>query len=116
MVMTVIDEYLKNVSASHRVVLERVREIIKLAVPEAEETISYGIPAFKYKNKNLIYFAAFKNHMSVFPTAGPTESIKDKLTGFKVTKGTIQFTLDNVLPEPVLKELVAIRIREIDGK
>jgi uncharacterized protein YdhG (YjbR/CyaY superfamily) len=112
--MSVIDDYLKNVSAPERADLERIRRIVKSATPEAEEIISYGMPGFKYRNKPLIWFAAFKNHLSIFPTAGPIEQMRRQLEGFKLSKGTIQFTLEKPLPDPLIKELVRLRMNQID--
>jgi uncharacterized protein YdhG (YjbR/CyaY superfamily) len=114
--MSVIDDYLSNVPEPHKSELERIRQIVKQVVPEAQETISYGMPAFKYKNKPLIYFAAFKNHMSIFPTSGPTEELKDKLKSYKTSKGTIQFTVDKPLPESLITDILLIRQAIISKK
>lgn len=114
--MNVIDEYLKTVTPSQKKELERVREIVKKTVPEAEEVIGYGMPTFKYKGKNLMHIAAFKNHMSIFPTANPIGELEEKLSKFKVAKGTIQFTEDNIVPEQLIKELLRIRIDDIERK
>lgn len=111
--MTVIDEYLKNVSFPQREELERVRKIIKQLVPDAEESISYGMPVFKYNNQYLIWFAAFKDHMSIFPMPSSIEAMGDKLSKFKTSKGTIQFTLDNPIPEPLLKEIILSRLKSV---
>jgi uncharacterized protein YdhG (YjbR/CyaY superfamily) len=74
------------------------------------------MPAFKYKKRPLVYYAAFKNHLSLFPTSGPTETLKSKLTGYKVSKGTIQFTTENPLPDTLIKEIILARKSEIDAK
>src|SRR5690348_13559001 len=97
--MSVIDDYLSDVSQQQRQQLERIRKIVKKTAPDVEEVISYGIPAFKYEGKYLIGFAAFKDHMSLFPTAGPIEALKHKLGTFKISKGTIQFSVNNPVPE-----------------
>jgi uncharacterized protein YdhG (YjbR/CyaY superfamily) len=112
--MTVVDTYLKKVSVPQRTELERIRKIIKKAVPDAEECISYGMPAFKYKKKYLIGYAAFAHHMSVFPASNPIEVMADKLKDFKLSKGTVQFTLEYPIPASIIQELVAIRIRDIE--
>src|ERR1051326_4167101 len=104
--MSVIDDYLKNVSELQKQQLGRIRKIIKRTLPEAEEVISYGIPAFKYKGKYVIGFAAFKDHMSLFPTSRPIEEMKEKLAKFKLSKGTIQFTADDPIPVVIIKELI----------
>ena len=105
--MTVIDEYLDTLPGPQKAELERVRSIIKRAAPAAEEAISYGVPAFRQNNKYLIGFSAFKDHMSVFPGSEAIAMLKDELKKFKLSKGTIQFTLENPLPEPLLKKIVA---------
>ena len=112
--MSAIDTYLKNIPVGQRAELERIRVIIKKAVPDAEECISYGMPAFKYKKKYLIGYAAFTHHMSLFPAANPVAVMKDKLQDFKLSKGTIQFTLDHPISDSIIQELVAIRIRDIE--
>lgn len=111
--MSVIDDYLKEVSGPQKQQLERIRQTVKQTVPDATEVISYGIPAFKYDNKYLIGFAAFKDHMSIFPASGPIAVLKEKLSNYKLSKGTIQFTIDNPVPKSIIVELVNIRIADI---
>ncbi len=111
--MSVIDDYLKNVAEPQKAELERVRQIIKQTVPEAEEVISYAMPGFKYKSKYLITFAAFKDHMSLFPGAEAIATLGKKLDGYKTSKGTVQFTLEKPLPEAVVKELALVRAAAI---
>jgi uncharacterized protein YdhG (YjbR/CyaY superfamily) len=111
--MSVIDDFLKDVPKPQRNELERVRQIVGETVPDAEETLSYGMPAFKYKGKPLLYFNAFKDHMSIFPTSKPTEVLQDKLKDYKVSKGTIQFTIEKPLPKELIKEVLEVRLAEI---
>jgi len=114
--MNPIDKYLADTPADQRAALERVRTIAKKHIPEVEEGISYGLPTLKYKGKYVIYFGAFKNHLSLFP--GPrTDTVKKMLDAgkFKMAKGTIQFTPDNPVPEDVIKELVQARVKELQG-
>lgn len=112
--MSVIDDYLQSVDPQQRAELERIRNIVREIAPEAEEVISYKIPAFKYKGEPLVYFTAFKDHLSLFPTSEPVEQLKNKLQDYKISRGTIQFTLDNPLPESLIKELVRIRLSTIN--
>ena len=105
--MPTVDEYLQALTPGQREQFERVREIVGRLVPGAEETISYSIPTFKYRGKYLIYFAAFKNHMSVYPTVGAVEATKG-------TKGTYQFTEDDPVPEDVVVRIVSQRKATID--
>jgi uncharacterized protein YdhG (YjbR/CyaY superfamily) len=111
--MSAIDDYLNNVPELERAELERVRQIVRGHVPEAEEVISYGMPGFKYKGKYLLGLAAFKDHLSLFPTAHPVEILKHKLGEFEVSKGTIQFTIHHPIPDELIKELVDVRQRDI---
>jgi len=111
--MSLIDDYLKNVTEPQKSQLERVRTIIKDLLPGAEEVISYGMPGFKYHGKYVIGFAAFKDHLSLFPTAEPIEVLKDRLKDYKLAKGTIQFTVDTPVPQEIIEELVKIRLTSI---
>jgi uncharacterized protein YdhG (YjbR/CyaY superfamily) len=112
--MPTVDEYLAEVPTVQKEVLLHIRSFVKQLVPDAEESISYMMPAFKYKQRPLLYYAAFKNHLSVFPTSGPTETLKDKLQAFTITKGTVQFTLEKPLPDSLLQEIILTRKHEID--
>jgi uncharacterized protein YdhG (YjbR/CyaY superfamily) len=111
--MSVIDAYLAKIDEPQRAELERIRQIVKLTLPEAEEVITYGMPGFNYKQKYLVSFNALKDHLSLFPAARPIEQLKDKLQGFSLSKGTIRFTLDNPLPESLIKEIIRIRAKDI---
>ncbi|HEY1074919.1 MAG TPA: DUF1801 domain-containing protein [Patescibacteria group bacterium] len=111
--MSIIDTYLEKVSEPEKIALERVRKIIKKTVPDAEESISYGMPAFKYKKKYLVAFCEFKDHMSLFPGSEAIEKFKAKLEGYKLSKGTIQFTLEHPLSETLIREIVLSRVDDI---
>ena len=113
--MTVIDEYLDKLAPPQKEELQRIRDVVNKTVPEATETISYGIPTFQYKGKYLIGFYVYKNHMSLFPTPKPIESMKNKLGDYKLSKGTIQFTLAKLIPEPVIRNLILYRVDQIDN-
>jgi uncharacterized protein YdhG (YjbR/CyaY superfamily) len=107
--MSVINDYLANVAQPQKAEIERIRTIVHKTVPDAVEVITYGMPGFKYKNKYLIAFAPFKDHMSLFPGAGAIEALKDKLATYKLSKGTIQFTTENPIPESLLIEIILVR-------
>lgn len=109
--MTVIDDFLKDTPAAQRTVLEHVRSVAKRMIPEAEEAISYGIPVIKHKGKYVIGFAPFKDHMSIFPGALAVETVKDRLTGYKIAKGTIQFNVEKPIPDTLLKEIITICLK-----
>jgi uncharacterized protein YdhG (YjbR/CyaY superfamily) len=108
-----VDEYLAGVPEPARSTLIKVRAAIRSAMPaEATEAISYQMPAFKYKGRPLLWFAAFSNHCSLFPTASVIEAIKNELKGFSISKGTIQFPVDKPLPAALLKKMVKLRIAQ----
>jgi uncharacterized protein YdhG (YjbR/CyaY superfamily) len=111
-----VDEYLERVPEPSRTTLNKVREVIhSVAPPEATEGISYGIPMFKYKGM-LAGFAAFSDHCSLFPGAGPTVEFENELRTFQTSKGTIRFTPDKPLPTTLLKKIVKARIAENERK
>lgn len=106
-----IDEYLGRVPAESRAALEQLRRTISSIVPESVETISYEIPTFKLNGRMLVSFAAFSEHCSFFPGAGPVDVHKDDLKSFPTSKGTIRFTPDRPLSPALIKKLVKTRIK-----
>ncbi len=111
-----VDEYLARLPEPSRGALQRVRMIVRDVIPpEATEAISYGIPTFKY-NGMLMSFAAFSDHCSVFPGAGPIEEFQKDLKNFRTAKGTIQFAPEKPLPSSLLKKLVKARMEENERK
>jgi uncharacterized protein YdhG (YjbR/CyaY superfamily) len=111
-----VDEYLARVPEPARRTLNKIRAAICAAAPrDATETISYGIPAFKYKEM-LIWFAAFSDHCSLFPTAAVIEMFKNELKGYSTSKGTIHFPTDKPLPAALVKKMVKARVAQIENK
>lgn len=111
-----IEEYLADVPEPARSTLNKLRATIRSAAPpEATETISYRIPAFKHKGV-LVWFAAFSNHCSLFPTASVVEAFENELTGYSISKGTIQFPNDKPLPTALIKKLVKARVAQKESK
>jgi uncharacterized protein YdhG (YjbR/CyaY superfamily) len=111
-----VDEYLAGVPEPARSTLNKMRAAIRSAVPpEATETISYGMPAFKHKGV-LVWFAAFSTHCSLFPTAAVIETFKNELKGFSTSKGTIHFPTDKPLPTALVKKLVKARVAQNESK
>lgn len=107
-----VEEYLLSVPSGARSAFIQLRKAIQSAVPrEAVETISYRIPAFK-DDGMLVWFAAFSNHCSLFPTAAVIEAFKDELKGFATSKGTIHFPVDKPIPAALVKKLVKARVAE----
>jgi uncharacterized protein YdhG (YjbR/CyaY superfamily) len=111
-----IDEYLAGIPEPGRSTLKKIRAAISSAVPpEATETISYRIPAFKYKGI-LVWFAAFSDHCSLFPTASIVEAFKNELKGYSISKGTIHFPVDQPLPAALVKKIVKARVAQKEKK
>jgi uncharacterized protein YdhG (YjbR/CyaY superfamily) len=109
-------EYLARVPEPARRTLKKIRAAIRSAAPpEATEVISYGIPAFKHKGV-LVWYAAFSNHCSLFPTGAVIEAFKNELNGFTISKGTIQFPVDKPLPLGLVKKLVKARVAQVEHK
>ncbi len=104
-----VDAYMKILPADVRAALEKLRAQIKAAAPKAEESISYGMPAYKHKGP-LVYFAAFKNHCSFFPGSSSILANTEGLKDFKVSKGTIQFTPEKPIPASLIKSIVKERV------
>jgi uncharacterized protein YdhG (YjbR/CyaY superfamily) len=111
-----VDEYLAGVPEPARTTLQRIRAVIRSAVPrEASEIISYRMPAFKH-NGVLVWFAAFSKHCSLFPTASVIEELKNELKGYATSKGTIQFPVNKPLPAALLRKLVKTRVAQMENK
>ena len=111
-----VDAYLASVPEPARSTLNKVRAGIRAVVPaETTEVISYRIPAFRYKGV-LVWYAAFSDHCSLFPTASVIKKFQDDLKNFRVSKGTIHFPVDKPLPAALLKRMVKARIAEIESK
>lgn len=105
-----VDDYLLNQTPELVERLYTLRNLILEVCPEAQESISYGMPAYKYKKKPLCYFGVFKNHIGFFPTAAPVAKFEKELAGFKCSKGTVQLPMTGDLPLELLKKLVAFRM------
>lgn len=106
-----IDEYIAGFPKNVREILEQVRATIKKAAPTAEETIKYGMPTFTL-NGNLVFFAAFKNHLGFYALPTGNEAFKAELTAYKQGKGSIQFPLDRPVPFDLITKIVKFRVKE----
>lgn len=106
-----IDDYIKTFPKDVQKKLESIRQTIKKSAPGAEEMISYQIPTFKF-NGPLIYFAGFKNHVSVYPAPRSVPEFNKELSAYKGGKGTIQFPLDKPIPLSLIKKIVKYRLKE----
>jgi uncharacterized protein YdhG (YjbR/CyaY superfamily) len=111
-----VDDYLSNLDAETRAAFERIRSVAVEVAPDADQGTSYAMPALKYKQKPLLGFAAAKRHLSIFPFSSRViDAVRDRLTGFDLSKGTIRFSVDKPLPDDVVRDVVELRVAEIDG-
>ncbi|UOO38238.1 DUF1801 domain-containing protein [Oscillospiraceae bacterium CM] len=112
---TTIDAYMSEFPAEIQARLSEMRRIIHEEAPQATEKISYRMPTFYYFG-NLVHFAAFKKHIGFFPGADGIEMFKDKLTAYSWSKGGVQFPYEKPLPEALIREIVAFRLRQNEMK
>ncbi len=108
---TTVDEYIAAQPPGVRAGLKLLRETIKKAAPQAEELISYRIPAFKFHGM-LVYYAVFKNHYGLYALANTIKVFGDKLKAYELSKGTIRFPLDEPIPVKLVTEIVKFRVKE----
>lgn len=107
-----IDEYIATFPEDVQKILRQVRETIKAAAPEAGEKISYGIPTFTLNSKYLIYFAGWKNHISIYPIPSGTEAFNKEVSQYVEGKGTLKFPMDKPLPLNLIGKIVKFRVAE----
>lgn len=106
-----IDQYITGFPEDTQKLLKKVRATIRKSAPEAEETISYGIPTFNLKGK-LVHFAAFKSHIGFYPTSSGIEAFRKELSPYKGAKGSVQFPLGTTLHFNLISKIVKFRVRE----
>lgn len=109
-----VDEYLGVLDPARRAQLERIRSLVKKLVPDTQETMSYGMPTLKYKDRALVYFTASRRHMSFYPSSWAIEELRDRLEDYTTTAHAIQFTLVKPLPDDLISDLVRAHQRAID--
>src|ERR1019366_10393555 len=108
-----VDRCLADVEEPKRSTLQRLRQTILEVVPEFEEGISYGVPAFRLKGKVIAGFAAFKNHLSYLPHSGSVfPALQDEVAPYKTSSGALQFPIDSPLPKPLVERLVSVRMSQ----
>jgi uncharacterized protein YdhG (YjbR/CyaY superfamily) len=112
-----VDRYLDGLDEPKRSTLATLRRTIHAVVPEAEEVISYRVPAFRLRGKIVGGFAAFKDHLSYLPFSGSVlEQLQDELEGYAMTKSSLHFPIDRPLPKGLVEKLIAVRLAEIDRR
>lgn len=107
-----VEEYIGTFPESVQEILEIIRQTIREAAPDASEVISYKMPAFKLDGI-LVWYGAFKNHIGFFPTAKALEVFQKELSGYKTSKGTVQFPLQKPMPLSLIKKIVKYRVKEV---
>jgi len=110
-----IDAYIATCPDDRQALLEEMRATIKVAAPEAEECISYNMPAFALHG-NLVYFAALKNHIGLYPTASGIAAFKEELSAYEGTKGAVRFPVDQPLPLDLIRRIMQFRVAETTAK
>jgi uncharacterized protein YdhG (YjbR/CyaY superfamily) len=108
-----VDDYLSNLEEPKRATLQRLRQTIREVAPEAEEGISYGLPAFRIGGQVIAGFAAFKNHLSYLPHSGSVfPALADEVAPYQTSKGALRFPVDSPLPQRLVEHLVRVRIAQ----
>lgn len=109
-----IDKYLAGLDEPKRSTLEALRRTILSLLPDAEQGISYGMPAFKVRGKAVVGFAAFKNHLAYMPHSGSVlPRLKEDLAGYTWTSGSLHFPIDKPLPRALVKKLIDVRLEQL---
>lgn len=106
-----VKEYISKYPAATRKLLRQIRTTIKKAAPKAEELMSYGMPAFQY-NGMLVWYAGYSGHIGFYPKPSAILTFKKELSGYKSSKGAVQFPLDKPLPLALIKRILQFRIKE----
>jgi uncharacterized protein YdhG (YjbR/CyaY superfamily) len=108
-----IDQYLAALEEPKRTTLARLRQTILDILPEADQGISYGVPAFRVRGTTIAGFAAFKNHLSYLPHSGSVfRQLGDDLTGYSTSSGALRFGVDEPLPTALVEKLIEVRLRQ----
>lgn len=107
-----IDEYVAGFPPDVQAILEKIRATIREAAPAAEETISYQIPAFTLNGRYLVYFAAYKKHVGLYPAPRGVEEFREELSAYGGGKGTVRFPLDKPIPFDLINRIVAFKVKE----
>ena len=114
-VPTTVDDYIATFAPDTQVVLQKIRQTVKAAAPNAEETISYRMPAFKL-NGVLIYFAAFKEHIGLYPPVRGDDSLMQAIKPYSGPKGNLQLPLEKPIPYALIRRIVKARVLTTSGK
>jgi uncharacterized protein YdhG (YjbR/CyaY superfamily) len=108
-----VDEYIATAEPEARQMLEELRTVLKAAVPEATERISWGMPTLDLNGKHLLFFAGYARHVGFYPLPRAVEAFKEELKSYKTARGSVQFPLDRPLPVDLVTRLAEFRVREV---
>lgn len=108
-----VDEYIKGFPKEVQTILREIRAIIQQAVPEAEESMAYGLPAYKLHRKPLVYFAGYKNHIGLYATPTGHAAFAEELAQYKQGKGSVQFPLGQTIPFDLIARMVQFRVETL---
>lgn len=114
--VTTVDEYIKQFTGEARTRLEAMRQLVRSEAPDAEESVAYGMPAYKLKGKPLIYFGGFTQHIGLYATPSGHEAFKEEFAKYKQGKGSVQFPLDQPLPVELIRRVIRYRKEFIKGE
>lgn len=106
-----VDEYLTSLPKNTRILLQQLRKIIQQAAPDAEEIISYNMPAYRYHGM-LVYFAGYTHHIGFYAVPSAIQKFKDELVNYTTSKGTIQFPIEKGIPVTLVRKIVKFRVKE----
>lgn len=108
-----VQKYIDKQDPMKKEILEKIRTLIYKAVPLAQECMSYGVPAFKYNDCNLVMYAAFKKHIGIYPEPETILVFAKELSPYETTKGSIRFMLDKPIPYPLIKKIVTYKYKKL---
>jgi len=107
-----IDKYVSRFLKDVQDILENIRQVIRKAVTQAEEAISYGIPTYKL-NGNLVHFAPFKKYIGFYPTSSGNNRVRNILSSYNISRGTVRFPIDEPIPYDLIEMIVKFRVKEV---
>lgn len=110
--VTTVDAYIEEFSPEVQVLLRKMRNTILKVASDTQESISYGMPAYKTQGRPLVYFAAYKNHIGFYATPSGHEAFQKELSGYQQGKGSVQFLIKETLPLELIRKMVAFRVQE----
>jgi len=111
-----IDQYIKTFSPEVQAILQKIRQTIQTAVPDANETISYDLATFDLNKKHLVHFGAWKDHIGFYPTPSGTTAFEAELKPYATSKGTAKFMLNKPIPYDLIVKITKFRANEVKGK